>query len=78
MTKKEDLETMSLCDLMHYSREQRKFVYDNYEKFKHHDDTLTWQTYVKHILPTIIPNFHQQYMKRHLSAREYLATGYQK
>lgn len=77
MSKSDDLETMSDYDLQHYAREQRKYAYDNFERYKHQDQNLTFQSYMMHIyVPVLAEKFHAQYMKRHLSAREYLATSY--
>ena len=71
-----DIEGMSNADLMHYAREQRKFIFDHYEKYVRDKENISLHNYITRIyIPLKLCNrFHDQYMARHRAAREYLAT----
>jgi len=72
----EQIQGMSDCDLMHYSREQRKFIHDHYEKYCRKEGEVNLNFYIQKIyIPMGLANkFHEQYMARHRAARDYLAT----
>lgn len=73
---RETIESMCNADLMHYAREQRKFIFDHYEKFKHKNPEITLNVYLHKVyIPTGLANqFHEEFMARHRLARDYLAT----
>ena len=74
--KTQDLTEMCNADLMHYAREQRKFIYNNFEKYRREEPTISLTNYIQKVyIPCgLAEKFHKQYMASHRLAREYLAT----
>jgi len=72
----DDVEALEQADLMHYSREQRKFIFDHFEKFKlrHEAPSLTWYIQKVYIPSGLANQFHEEFMAKHRAARDYLAT----
>lgn len=71
-----EIDGMSNADLMHYAREQRKYIYDHYEKYKRHAPEISLTCYIQKIyIPLKLANkFHDEFMAKHRLARDYLAT----
>jgi hypothetical protein len=71
-----DVEGMSNSDLLHYAREQRKFIFNHYEKYKRHSPETSLTFYIQKVyVPLGLANkFHEEYMANHLRCRDYTAT----
>lgn len=70
---RETLQEMCQADMLHYKREQRKFIHNEYEKYIR-ISYVSYDRFLKSNYEKLKPEFDKQFFAQHRMARDYLAT----